>query len=40
MNRWKMAAALVVGSLVVGTLAVPVRAEDNAVIKGKVLFKQ
>jgi plastocyanin len=39
MNRWKIVASLVVGSLVVGVVAVPVRAEDNAVIKGKVIFK-
>ena len=39
MNRWKWAVSLVVGSLVVGTVAAPARAEDNAVIKGKVIFK-
>jgi len=39
MNRWKIVASLVVGCWVLGVVAVPVRAEDNAVIKGKVLFK-
>ena len=39
MNRWKWAASLVVGGLVVGMVAAPAQAEDNAVIKGKVIFK-
>jgi len=34
-----MVASLVVGGWVLGMAAVPARAEDNAVIKGKVLFK-
>ena len=38
MNRWKIVASLIVGGLVLGVASAPALAEDNAVIKGKILF--
>jgi len=39
MNGWKIATSLVLGGFVWGVGSAPALAEDNAVIKGKVLFK-
>src|SRR3990172_4370206 len=39
MNRWKIVASLVLGGLVLSFVPVSAVAEDNAVVKGKVLFK-
>jgi len=39
MNGWKMVTSLVLGGFVLGVMSAPALAEDNAVIKGKVLFK-
>lgn len=39
MNGWKIVTSLVLGGLVLGVVSAPALAEDNAVIKGKVLFK-
>ncbi len=39
MNGWKIVTSLVLGGFVFGVVSAPVLAEDNAVIKGKVLFK-
>ena len=39
MNGWKIVASWVVAGLVVGVMSSPARADDNAVIKGRVLFK-
>jgi len=38
-NSWKTVASLVLGGFVLGVASAPALAEDNAVIKGKVLFK-
>ena len=39
MYRCKIVGSLVVGCLILGALSSPARAEDNGVIKGKVVFK-
>ena len=39
MNRWRIATSLVLGGLVLSCVTVSAVAEDNAAIKGKVLFK-
>jgi len=39
MNRWKMVASLVLSGFALSYLPVSAMAEDNAVIKGKVVFK-
>ncbi len=39
MNRWKVAASFAASGLVFGAVSNLARAEDNAVIKGKVIFK-
>lgn len=39
MNGWKIAASLAVSGLFLGAVTVPAKGEDNAVIKGKVIFK-
>jgi len=39
MNSWKIVASLALGGLILSCVPVSVVADDNAVIKGKVLFK-
>ena len=39
MNSWKIVASLVLGGFVLGVASAPALAEDNAIIKGKVVFK-
>jgi len=39
MNGWRTVTSLVLGGFVFGVASAPALAEDNAVIKGKVLFK-
>ncbi len=39
MNRCKIVGSLVLSGLAIGAMTVPLRADDNGVIKGKVVFK-